>query len=69
VVEPIAADTAVVSDQPLSDEDIARKYRSDADRLSKEAANLRRMAEELVPTKKVSTSTKKPSDKNKVSVG
>jgi hypothetical protein len=69
VVEPIAADTTVVSDQPLSDEDIARKYRSDADRLSKEAANLRRMAEELVPTKKVTTSTKKPSDKNKVSVG
>lgn len=37
---------------PLSDEDLARKYRSDADRLSKEAANLRRMAEELVPTKR-----------------
>lgn len=38
--------------QPLTDEDLARKYRSDADRLSKEAANLRRMAEELVPSKK-----------------
>jgi hypothetical protein len=40
---------------PLSDEDLARKYRGDADRLSKEAANLRRMAEELVPTKKKTT--------------
>lgn len=38
--------------QPLTDADLAKKYRSDADRLSKEAANLRRMAEELVPTKK-----------------
>lgn len=37
---------------PLNDEDLAKKYRSDADRLAKEAANLRRMAEELVPTKK-----------------
>lgn len=38
--------------EPLTDEDLAKKYRSDADRLSKEAAQLRRMAEELVPTKK-----------------
>lgn len=38
--------------EPLSDTDLAKKYRSDADRLAKEAANLRRMAEELVPTKK-----------------
>ena len=36
----------------LTDEDLATKYRSDADRLSKEAAELRRQAEELVPTKK-----------------
>jgi hypothetical protein len=40
------------STEPLSDDDLAKKYRSDADRLSKEAAQLRRMAEELVPTKK-----------------
>ena len=38
--------------EPLTDDDLAKKYRSDADRLSKEAASLRRMAEELVPTKK-----------------
>lgn len=42
----------VVNEEPLSDEQLAKKYRSDADRLSKEAAQLRRMAEELVPTKK-----------------
>ena len=36
----------------LTDEDLAAKYRSDADRLSKEAAALRRQAEDLVPTKK-----------------
>lgn len=38
--------------KPLTDADLARKYRSDADRLSKEAAELRRMAESLVPVKK-----------------
>lgn len=42
-------------EQPLSDEQLAKKYRSDADRLSKEAAQLRRMAEDLVPTKKKAT--------------
>lgn len=42
--------------QPLSDEQLAKKYRSDADRLSKEAAQLRRQAEELMPTKKKSKS-------------
>lgn len=38
--------------EPLNDEDLAKKYRSDADRLSKEAAQLRRMAEDIMPTKK-----------------
>ena len=38
----------------LSDDDLAKSYRSQADRLSKEAAQLRRQAEELVPTKKTS---------------
>jgi hypothetical protein len=41
-----------VSIEPLTDEALAKKYRSDADRLSKEAAELRRQAEALVPTKK-----------------
>mgnify|MGYP006995909106 FL=1 len=43
--------------QPLSDDDLAKKYRSDADRLAKEAAQLRRMAEELVPTTKKKAKT------------
>lgn len=36
----------------LSDEDLAKQYRSQADALYKEAAELRRKAEDLVPTKK-----------------
>jgi hypothetical protein len=44
--------TDVTGPQVLTDEEMAKKYRSDADRLSKEAAQLRRLAEELVPTKK-----------------
>ena len=40
------------NDGVLSDADLAKSYRSQADRLSKEAAQLRRQAEELVPTKK-----------------
>lgn len=42
---------------PLSDADLAAQYRSDADRLSKEAAALRRQAEALVPTKKAAKKT------------
>jgi hypothetical protein len=45
-------DVVATPDEPLSDEDLAKKFRSDADRLSKEAAELRRQAEALVPTKK-----------------
>jgi hypothetical protein len=51
----VKAPVPTVSNEPLSDEDLARKYRSDADRLSKEAAELRRQAETLVPTKKKTT--------------
>ena len=36
----------------LTPEEQAKKFRSDADRLSKEAAALRRQAEDLMPTKK-----------------
>jgi hypothetical protein len=43
---------SVNEDGILTDDILAKKYRSDADRLSKEAAQLRRMAEDLVPTKK-----------------
>jgi hypothetical protein len=44
--------SASVNDQPLTDDALAKKFRSDADRLSKEAAELRRQAEALAPTKK-----------------
>lgn len=40
------------SNEVLTDEELAAKYRSDADRLYKEAKRLRDAAEELVPTKK-----------------
>lgn len=41
-----------VIDEPLSDDALASKYRSDADRLYKEAKRLREEAERLSPTKK-----------------
>lgn len=49
------SDVANIISEPLSDEELAKKYRADADRLSKEAAHYRRLAEELVPTKKKTT--------------
>ena len=56
----MAAETTGTTTAPvdgvITDEALAAKFRSDADRLSKEAAALRRQAEELVPTvKKAST--------------
>jgi hypothetical protein len=50
--QPAAPAPEAPTDGVLSDEDLAKSYRSQADRLSKEAAQLRRQAEELVPTKK-----------------
>jgi len=49
----------------LDDNMLASQYRSQADRLSKEAAELRRQAEELVPTVK-KTVAKKPAVKKTV---
>jgi hypothetical protein len=40
------------TEQPLNDDDLARKFRSDADKLYKEAARLRAEAEKISPTKK-----------------
>lgn len=56
IVEPLQAAT----DGVLTDEQLAAQYRSQADRLYKEAKALREQAEELVPTKK-KTRTKKES--------
>jgi hypothetical protein len=50
--------TPVADDGVITDEALAKKFRSDADRLSKEAAELRRQAEELVPTKKKTVAKK-----------
>ena len=50
-----ATPTATAVEMPSANstpEDQAKFYRSQADKLAKEAANFRRMAEELVPTKK-----------------
>lgn len=49
---PKTSDTVDVIDPNASPEETAKMYRSQADKLSKEAANLRRLAENLVPTKK-----------------
>ena len=53
-VEPLQAAT----DSVLTDEDLAAQYRSQADRLYKEAKALRAQAEELVPTKKKTAKSK-----------
>jgi hypothetical protein len=56
--DPEITTSEMAADGVITDEALAKKFRSDADRLSKEAAELRRQAEELVPTKK-KASTKK----------
>ena len=53
-VNPVEA----IQTEVLSDEDLAKQYRSQADALYKEAAELRRQAEELAPTKKKSATKK-----------
>jgi hypothetical protein len=50
VTDNIETATAVDLNDPVA---TAKHYRSQADKLAKEAAQFRRMAEELVPTKKV----------------
>ena len=46
-----------VSNDVISDEELAAKYRSDADRLYKEAKRLREEAEKLVPSKRKTKSS------------
>jgi hypothetical protein len=59
-----AAPTEVRQDlnAPLTDDDLARQYRSQADAMYKEAKRLRDEAEKLVPTKKKTTAKKKEVD-------
>jgi hypothetical protein len=54
----VAGGSAPANDGVMTDDVLAKKFRSDADRLSKEAAELRRQAEELVPTKKKAANKK-----------
>jgi hypothetical protein len=49
--------TTVVSNDVLTDEQLAAQYRSQADSLYKEAKRLREQAEELAPTKKKTVKT------------
>lgn len=59
--EPARAETVEdvtpTGEQPLSDDDIAAQYRSQADALFKEAKRLREQAEDLVPTKRKTKSS------------
>lgn len=55
--EAVEAAPVTQNSDPLSDEDLAAKYRSDADRLFKEAKRLREQAEELSPTKRKTKKT------------
>ena len=51
IAEPTAP-TVAPGDAPLSDADLAKNLRADADRLFKEATDLRKQADELAPAKK-----------------
>lgn len=55
--ETTVTESLVVNEEPLTDEALAAKYRSDADRLYKEAKRLREEAEKLSPTKKKTSET------------
>lgn len=55
VADAYVAPIAEKSVEPLSDTDIAKSYRSQADAMYKEAAKLRKQADELDPPKKKAT--------------
>lgn len=57
-MEVVEDATIVKNDAPLSDADLAKSYRSQADALYKEAAQLRKQADELDPPKKKATKDK-----------
>ncbi len=71
VVEPVVAEpiTEAVAEPlaPLSDEDIAKQLRSQADAMFKEAQRLRKEADELAPAKKSTATVKKPAVKKTAS--
>ena len=59
---PATVKNTARNDQPLTDKDIARSYRSQADAMYKEAARLRKQADELDPPQKKITKTKETVD-------
>jgi hypothetical protein len=54
--------TVTNSNEPLGDKDLARMYRSQADSMYKEAARLRKQADELDPPQKKSAKAKESAD-------
>jgi hypothetical protein len=50
--QSVVQELAIIDEGPVSDAELAKRYRSQADKLSKEAAQLRRQADELMPIKK-----------------
>jgi hypothetical protein len=59
---PAAVRAQAKDDQVLSDKDLAKSYRSQADAMYKEAARLRKQADELDPPQKKTTKTKETVD-------
>lgn len=54
---PVEDPVVATQSEVITDDDLAAKYRSDADRLFKEAKRLREEAEKLAPTKKKTKKT------------
>lgn len=62
VTEPVPEPVKSQENEPLSDKDIAKSYRSQADAMYKEAARLRKQADELDPPQKKSAKAKENAD-------
>lgn len=59
---PIEETTTTTVDAPLTDKDLAKSYRSQADAMYKEAAKLRKQADELDPPQKKTVKAKETVD-------
>jgi len=62
VQESVAEPVKAAENEVLSDKDIAKSYRSQADAMYKEAAKLRKQADELDPPQKKTAKAKETSD-------
>jgi hypothetical protein len=61
-VEPVVEPIKATENEVLSDKDLARSYRSQADAMYKEAAKLRKQADELDPPQKKASKAKETAD-------